>query len=81
MIQKFSTWRRDKLGKCFIKYAAPIDLNEYIASHKASGGNGDLASKLSQDLYRIHQQEQVITMNSLISTSIFYHNDSSVTFK
>ena len=43
--------RKGKLGKVFVKYAEPIDLNDYILKHGAQKEN--LALQLSRDLYKI----------------------------
>ena len=43
--------RKGKLGKVFVKYAEPIDLNDYILKHGAQKEN--LALQLSRDLYHI----------------------------
>ena len=43
--------RKGKLGKVFIKYAEPIDLNDYILKHGAQKEN--IALQLSRDLYQI----------------------------
>ena len=41
--------RKGKLGKVFVKYAEPIDLNDYILKHK--GNKANIALNLSRDLY------------------------------
>ena len=43
--------RKGKLGKVFVKYAEPIDLNDYILKHGAQKEN--IALQLSRDLYQI----------------------------
>jgi len=43
--------RKGKLGKVFVKYAEPIDLNDYILKHRAQKEN--IALQLTRDLYQI----------------------------
>lgn len=76
-----------KLGKLFVKYVEPIDLNEYVEKYIStvpadiSKNKLDLSStdfeslsmKLTKDLYLIQQREQPITMNSIIASSLLYH--------
>ena len=69
--------RAGKLGKVFVKYAEPIDLEDYIKTN--SGPN--LSLKLTRDLYQIQQKEQPITMNALISTSLLYNPKQEISFK
>lgn len=71
--------RKGKLGKAFVKYVEPIDLNDYIQKHKNS--RVDIALQLTRDLYQIQQQEQPITMNSLISSTIMHYPSQEVSFK
>jgi glycerol-3-phosphate O-acyltransferase len=71
--------QKGKIGKVFVKYAEPINLTDYM--RKFDDKNLDHAAlQLTKDLYQIQQREQPITMNSLISTSLFYHPASEVTF-
>jgi len=71
--------RKGKLGKIFVKYAEPIDLNTYIANSKVKSME-KMALNLTRELYYVQQKEQPITMNSLISTSLFYQPEQQVTF-
>ena len=71
--------RKGKLGKIFVKYAEPIDLNAYIEKHQ--NPQEDLALKLTRDLYRIQQEEQPITMNSLIAATLMYYPREEIRFK
>jgi len=76
-----------KLGKIFVKYVEPIDLNEYVEKYISSVPADNtknkldlsptdfesLSMKLTKDLYLIQQREQPITMNSIIASSLLYH--------
>lgn len=76
-----------KLGKIFVKYVEPIDLNDYVEKYISSvpADNSknkfdlsptdfeSLSMKLTKDLYLIQQREQPITMNSIIASSLLYH--------
>ena len=46
--------RKGKLGKIFVKYNEPIDLNEYMAKNEGMKG---VALKLTRELYQIQQTE------------------------
>ena len=79
LLRYINSMRAGKLGKVFVKYADPIDLNEYIAANGGCGPN--LSLKLTRDLYQIHQKEQPITMNALISTSLLHFPKQEISFK
>ena len=69
--------RAGKLGKVFVKYGEPIDLASYVEKHTSK----EVCLSLTRDLYKIHQQEQPITMNSLISSSLMYYPNQEISFK
>lgn len=71
--------RKGKLGKIFIKYADPISLSKFIGSQQDQSLES-MSLQLSKDLYQIQQNEQPISMNSLISTSLFYQPKMQVSF-
>lgn len=64
--------RTGKLGKIFVKYAEPIDLNSYIEKYQHDQSQS-ISLRLTKELYQIQQREQPITMNSLISTAILFN--------
>ena len=70
--------RKGKLGKVFVRYGEPIDLTNYIEKHNSKES---VSLSLTRDLYKIHQQEQPITMNSLISSSLMYYPNQEISFK
>jgi glycerol-3-phosphate O-acyltransferase len=71
LMRNISSQRRGKLGKIFVKYAEPIDLSDYLANSRDQSME-QVALNLTKELYHVQQREQPITMNSLISTSLFY---------
>ena len=80
LINKIRKMRTGKLGKIFVKYADPIDLNDYISKVPADQ-MGNLSLKLTRDLYQIQQNHAPITMNSLISSSIIFYPNEQISFK
>jgi hypothetical protein len=70
--------RKGKLGKVFVKFAEPIDLNDYVSKHQSVS---NLPLKLTRDLYKIQQDEQPITMNSIIASSLLYYPRDEMRFK
>jgi len=88
--------RRGKLGKTFVKFQEPINLNSYIQDYlskhlptpvetnqnqQTSHVLEDLSFSLTKELYRIQQEAQPITMNSLISAALLIHRHPTVKFK
>ena len=78
LLKKIYDMRQGKLGKVFVRYGEPIDLTTYIENHKS---NESVSLSLTRDLYKIHQQEQPVTMNSLISSSLMYYPNQEISFK
>ena len=78
LMKKVFGMRKGKLGKVFVKFADPICLNDYIKLHQS---NSDLPLKLTRDLYKIQQNEQPITMNSIIASSLLYYPRDEMRFK
>jgi len=71
--------RPGKFGKVFVKYATPISVNKFVETRKSQSLD-TIALELTSDLYQVQQSEQPITMNSLISTSLFFHPKQTITF-
>jgi glycerol-3-phosphate O-acyltransferase len=47
LMKYIQSMRAGKLGKVFVKYADPIDLDEYVSAN----GGSNLSLKLTRDLY------------------------------
>ena len=72
LMMKVYNKRKGKLGKIFVRYADPIDLNSYVEKYQ-NDQSISISRRLTKVLYQIQQREQPITMNSLISTSILFN--------
>ena len=72
LLHNIFSMRQGKLGKVFVKFCEPINLNEYVEQHKQLS-QPDLQLKLTRDLYFIQKREHPITMNSLVVSSIMHH--------
>ena len=65
-----------------IKYGEPISLAERVPSEKLNSQQFEqLALGLTQDLYRVHQTMQPVTLNAIISTAMLTCPKSEVSFK
>lgn len=80
LLKKIFSMREGKMGKVFVKYAEPIDLQSYMQQH-ASDSFDEMSLRLTRDLYQIQQKEQPITMNSLISTSLLFNQEEEMSFQ
>jgi glycerol-3-phosphate O-acyltransferase len=59
-MQKIITMPKGKLGKVFVKYCEPIDLNDYVADYSRKNSKIDfeqLSMQLTNDLYEIYMKQ------------------------
>ena len=77
LLTNIYNYRSGKLGKVFVKYAEPINLNQYVEQNQGE----NLALKLTRDLYQAQQKEQPITMNCLITSALHFYPKKEVPFK
>ena len=68
------------LGNVFVKYGEPIDLHSYIQDSK-SNTSGDLQVTLTQDLYKMHQKNLIVSTNALISSVFLNLPEGELAFK
>jgi glycerol-3-phosphate O-acyltransferase len=89
LMQKIMTMKQGHMGKVFVKYGEAIDIHDYVnnyisVNHSSQNSRLDfekLSMKLTEDLYINQMQEQPITQNSLIASSILFHPNKTMSFK
>jgi glycerol-3-phosphate O-acyltransferase len=88
--------RKGKLGKCMVKHADPIDLDEYVGNYFIQHGRAPtmhtkmdhlshrdfegISMQLTKDLYMIQQKEQPIMMNAILSSCFLFSQKNEMTF-
>ena len=86
--------KRGKLGKCMVKHADPIDLDDYVSNYFMQQGKPSpnsetkmnhrdfeaISMQLTKDLYMVQQKEQPIMMNAILSSCFMFSQKSELTF-
>jgi len=89
LMSKIMTMKKGQMGKVFVKYGDAIDIHDYVNNYiETNHSNPDskvnfkkLSMRLTEDLYIKQIQEQPITQNSLIASSILFHKKKEISFK
>jgi glycerol-3-phosphate O-acyltransferase len=69
-----------KLGKIFVKYQEPIDINEYMNENSKLRFD-EQAFKLTKLLYSRHEKEMAVSQNSMVSASMLFHPKPELSLK
>jgi glycerol-3-phosphate O-acyltransferase len=82
LVKVVTSLPQNKIGKVFIKYSEPIDLEQYLEQNRKSSPNfNDMALKLTKNLYEYQYKEQPITKNTIVSSILLFHKKPYITIK
>mmetsp|Transcript_3084 Transcript_3084/g.4719 ORF Transcript_3084/g.4719 Transcript_3084/m.4719 type:complete len:505 (-) Transcript_3084:698-2212(-) len=84
-MKKLKTLPKGRVGKVIVKYLEPIDLDQYVELKQNTidldfSPDYGLAKQFTQDLYKLQQQEQQITMNGLICSALSQQPNGEISF-
>ena len=82
LTKKITSLPPNKVGKVFIKYSEPIDLEHYLSQNKLETTNfNEVALKLTNDLYEFQFSEQPITKSTIVSSILLFSQKPVISIK